>query len=230
MVLASLGEVHGYGILNELKERVGGGWKPSPGAIYPALVALVESGHIDTTERDGSRLYSLTERGRRAAESAGSASRWSTLSDRAENQRSPHLGRRAARSICRRVAAATPAGRDRAETGNRIDPRADRRRDRASTDRRRRRWMNSASWQYESGRRCESPDDNGSGCTSRCLQPPRCFCSSSGRSATRPIPWFIFPLFGWGIWIAAHAVYAFVIRHPDEILIERAARKEREGR
>ena len=43
-------------------------------------------------------------------------------------------------------------------------------------------------------------------------------------------PWFIFPLFGWGIWIAAHAVYAFVIRHPDEILIERAARKDREGR
>jgi DNA-binding PadR family transcriptional regulator len=84
MVLASLGEVHGYGILNELKERVGGGWRPSPGAIYPALVALVESGHIATVERDGSRLYSLTERGRRAAESAGSASRWSTLSDRAE--------------------------------------------------------------------------------------------------------------------------------------------------
>jgi DNA-binding PadR family transcriptional regulator len=84
MVLASLGEVHGYGILNELKERVGGGWKPSPGAIYPALVALVESGHIQTSERDGSRLYKLTERGRRAADSAGATSRWSTLSDRAE--------------------------------------------------------------------------------------------------------------------------------------------------
>lgn len=86
MVLASLGEVHGYGILNELKERVGGGWKPSPGAIYPALVALVESGHIAAVERDGSRLYSLTERGRKAAESAGSASRWSSLSDRAETR------------------------------------------------------------------------------------------------------------------------------------------------
>ena len=86
MVLASLGEVHGYGILNELKERVGGGWKPSPGAIYPALVALVESGHVATAERDGSRLYSLTERGRKAAESAGSSSRWSTLSDRAETR------------------------------------------------------------------------------------------------------------------------------------------------
>lgn len=85
MVLAGLGEVHGYGILNELKERVGGGWKPSPGAIYPALVALVESGHIQATERDGTRLYSLTESGRKAAESASSASRWTTLTDRAEN-------------------------------------------------------------------------------------------------------------------------------------------------
>ena len=37
-------------------------------------------------------------------------------------------------------------------------------------------------------------------------------------------PWFIFPLFGWGILIAAHAVYAFVVRDPEEILVERAAR------
>lgn len=86
MVLASLSEVHGYGILSELKARVGGGWKPSPGAIYPALVALVESGHIETSEKDGSRVYSLTERGREAAVSAGSSSRWNTLTYRAENQ------------------------------------------------------------------------------------------------------------------------------------------------
>jgi hypothetical protein len=38
-------------------------------------------------------------------------------------------------------------------------------------------------------------------------------------------PWFIFPLFGWGILVAAHAVFAFVVRHPDEILIERARRE-----
>jgi DNA-binding PadR family transcriptional regulator len=112
MVLASLGEVHGYGILNELKERVGGGWKPSPGAIYPALVALVESGHVATAERDGSRLYSLTERGRKAAASAGSASRWSTLSDRAET-RDPRisvgvlLDRFADESVLRRRLAGT---------------------------------------------------------------------------------------------------------------------------
>jgi uncharacterized membrane protein len=38
-------------------------------------------------------------------------------------------------------------------------------------------------------------------------------------------PWFIFPLFGWGIFLAAHAIYAFVVRDPEEILVERAARE-----
>jgi 2TM domain len=42
-------------------------------------------------------------------------------------------------------------------------------------------------------------------------------------------PWFVFPLLGWGILLAAHAVYAFVIRTPEEIMIEREARREREG-
>jgi DNA-binding PadR family transcriptional regulator len=84
VVLASLGEAHGYAIMAELKERVGGGWKPSPGAIYPALIALVETGHIEAADRDDMRVYSLTALGRRAADSLGSASRWASLSARAE--------------------------------------------------------------------------------------------------------------------------------------------------
>ncbi len=39
-------------------------------------------------------------------------------------------------------------------------------------------------------------------------------------------PWFIFPLYGWGILIAAHAVYAFVIQDPEEIMVQRAMRQE----
>lgn len=37
-------------------------------------------------------------------------------------------------------------------------------------------------------------------------------------------PWFIFPLFGWGILVAAHGIYAFVVKSPEEIMIERAQR------
>ena len=34
-------------------------------------------------------------------------------------------------------------------------------------------------------------------------------------------PWFAFPLLGWGIIFAVHGVYAFVMKSPEEILIER---------
>src|SRR5262245_27619502 len=84
VVLGGLGEAHGYAIMAELKDRVGGGWKPSPGAIYPALIALVEPGHVQTTDRDGTRLYSLTDAGRRSAEALSSVSRWASLTARAE--------------------------------------------------------------------------------------------------------------------------------------------------
>jgi hypothetical protein len=43
-------------------------------------------------------------------------------------------------------------------------------------------------------------------------------------------PWYIYPLFGWGIFVAAHAVFAFVIRHPDEILIEQATKRQEDHR
>jgi len=84
VVLAGLGEAHGYAIMAELKDRVGGGWKPSPGAIYPALLTLVETGLVRTADQDGTRLYSLTDSGRRAAETLSSASRWASLTTRAE--------------------------------------------------------------------------------------------------------------------------------------------------
>ena len=40
-------------------------------------------------------------------------------------------------------------------------------------------------------------------------------------------PWYIFPVFGWGVLIAAHAVYAFVVQDPEEIMVQRA--RERGG-
>jgi DNA-binding PadR family transcriptional regulator len=84
IVLAALGEAHGYAIMGALKERVGGGWKPSPGAIYPALLALEETGHVETVDRDGTRTYALTDLGREAAHALGSEGRWSALTARAE--------------------------------------------------------------------------------------------------------------------------------------------------
>jgi predicted membrane channel-forming protein YqfA (hemolysin III family) len=39
-------------------------------------------------------------------------------------------------------------------------------------------------------------------------------------------PWFAFPLLGWGMLLAVHGVYAFVMKTPEEIMIERTARAE----
>lgn len=84
MVLASLGEAHGYAILGELEARVEGGWKASPGAIYPALIALVESGHLRFEDREDLRVYELTDLGREAAASSSWGSRWNALTAKAE--------------------------------------------------------------------------------------------------------------------------------------------------
>jgi hypothetical protein len=45
-------------------------------------------------------------------------------------------------------------------------------------------------------------------------------------AADAHFPGFAFPLLGWGIILAVHGVYAFVMKTPEEIMIERAAREE----
>lgn len=56
---------NGYAVMAALADTVGGDWRPSPGAIYPALLGLEDAGLIvgvdDTT---GSRIYRLTDAGR----------------------------------------------------------------------------------------------------------------------------------------------------------------------
>jgi DNA-binding PadR family transcriptional regulator len=86
-VIASLGEGHGYAIMQELQRRVGSQWRPSPGAIYPALLALEETDLITSDERDGLRVYRLTPAG--AAELAGRdlGPSWRDISRRAHARR-----------------------------------------------------------------------------------------------------------------------------------------------
>jgi DNA-binding PadR family transcriptional regulator len=61
--------MHGYEMIQEIAERSGGLWRPSPGSVYPTLQLLVDEGLIVGTESEGSkRLFELTEDGRAAAE------------------------------------------------------------------------------------------------------------------------------------------------------------------
>ena len=54
--IGALGPSHGYAIMQTLAERVGNGWRPSPGAIYPALLGLEDAGLIEGRDGDGSRV------------------------------------------------------------------------------------------------------------------------------------------------------------------------------
>jgi DNA-binding PadR family transcriptional regulator len=69
-ILALLREAprNGYQIMTEIEERSGGAWRPSPGAVYPALSQLADEGLIDGEESGGRRTFRLTEAGREYVE------------------------------------------------------------------------------------------------------------------------------------------------------------------
>ena len=72
-ILALLAEqpMHGYQIIQELGERTGGVWRPSPGSVYPTLQQLEDEDLVRETASDsGKRVYELTDAGREQAASA----------------------------------------------------------------------------------------------------------------------------------------------------------------
>ncbi|MFI0169469.1 PadR family transcriptional regulator [Streptomyces sp. NPDC017095] len=60
--------MHGYEMIQEIAERSGGAWKPSPGSVYPTLQLLEDEGLIASESEGGKKLFALTESGRTAAE------------------------------------------------------------------------------------------------------------------------------------------------------------------
>ena len=55
---------NGYQIMQEVEERSGGVWRPSPGSVYPALSQLEDEGLIRSEESEGRKLFVLTDAGR----------------------------------------------------------------------------------------------------------------------------------------------------------------------
>jgi DNA-binding PadR family transcriptional regulator len=68
-VLAVLAEQprHGYEVIQALEEKTDHAWRPSPGSIYPMLQMLEDEGLARSSERDGKRVYELTDAGRAEA-------------------------------------------------------------------------------------------------------------------------------------------------------------------
>jgi DNA-binding PadR family transcriptional regulator len=54
---------HGYELMKELELRSGGSYRVSAGTMYPALQMLEDEGMVTSEQRDGKRVYSLTELG-----------------------------------------------------------------------------------------------------------------------------------------------------------------------
>jgi DNA-binding PadR family transcriptional regulator len=54
---------HGYDLIKALEDRMGGGYSPSPGVIYPTLTMLEEQGFARVAAQDGKKLYQATAEG-----------------------------------------------------------------------------------------------------------------------------------------------------------------------
>jgi DNA-binding PadR family transcriptional regulator len=55
---------NGYQLIQEIEQRSDGAWRPSPGSIYPALQLLEDERLAVTVERDGTRMFEITDAGR----------------------------------------------------------------------------------------------------------------------------------------------------------------------
>jgi len=83
LVLLAEQPMHGYQIIQELAERTGGVWQPSPGSVYPTLQQLEDEELVrETASESGKRVYELTDQGReRAAETTAPWSEAAAESD-----------------------------------------------------------------------------------------------------------------------------------------------------
>ncbi|WP_433161831.1 PadR family transcriptional regulator [Kribbella sp. CA-247076] len=120
-ILAVLAEqpMNGYQIIQEIAERSGGGWKPSPGSIYPTLQQLEDEGLVTADAEVGRRTFTLTDEGRAyvAAHADEVSAPWEAMSAPSgddENGLKPMLGQ-VATAMWQILATGTPEQQARAK-------------------------------------------------------------------------------------------------------------------
>jgi len=55
--------MHGYEVMRALEETSHGAYKASPGSVYPTLQSLEDDGYVASEERDGRKVYTITDGG-----------------------------------------------------------------------------------------------------------------------------------------------------------------------
>jgi DNA-binding PadR family transcriptional regulator len=58
------GPLNGYQVIQEISERTGGAWRPSPGSVYPTISQLEDEGLVEGDDERGRRTLRLSEHGR----------------------------------------------------------------------------------------------------------------------------------------------------------------------
>jgi DNA-binding PadR family transcriptional regulator len=56
--------MNGYQIIQQIADRSGGAWKPSPGSVYPTLQQLEDEGLVEGADVESRRVLRLTDAGR----------------------------------------------------------------------------------------------------------------------------------------------------------------------
>lgn len=77
------GARNGYQIIQDISERSGGAWKPSPGSVYPTLQQLEDEGLVVADRPEGRRTFDLTDDGRAYVRdhAADLAEVWASMAD-----------------------------------------------------------------------------------------------------------------------------------------------------
>jgi DNA-binding PadR family transcriptional regulator len=55
--------LNGYQVIQQITERSGGAWRPSPGSVYPTIQQLEDEGLVETDDERGRRALRLTTDG-----------------------------------------------------------------------------------------------------------------------------------------------------------------------
>jgi DNA-binding PadR family transcriptional regulator len=65
-ILAVLADepLNGYQVIQQISDRTGGAWRPSPGSVYPTISQLEDEGLVEGDDARGRRTLTLSESGR----------------------------------------------------------------------------------------------------------------------------------------------------------------------
>jgi DNA-binding PadR family transcriptional regulator len=55
--------INGYQVIQQITDRTGGAWRPSPGSVYPTIQQLEDEGLVETDDERGRRSLRLTPEG-----------------------------------------------------------------------------------------------------------------------------------------------------------------------